>query len=507
MPLNNEILYRRELEVLKNIDLFWPLRPTVNILIVTDGSGAFDSISDFGLGKVITELQNDPWWWVRFVVTTAHRRSNSQAATAMHQNFRFDAPPDGINLNNFDQIWLFGVEGLWGVPLLQPEEITALTNFMNSGRGVFATGDHEDLGASLCADLPRINKMRQWRTGGPAGTPPPVGGVGRHDTSRQGLTPGYQFNDQSDNVPQPIIPKPYYDPWGHFGFYRRWRPHPVLCGRNGILDVLPDHMHEGHIVVPSAGDIVANPSEWPSGVGPEIIADATVIAHTNTDGHGYVSGKQFGVLGAYNGHPYGVGRIVVDATWHHWFNINLIGFDTSSSNYDKIRNYFWNVALWLSPPELQTAMFNAAVYGLTWLQPFNEFSKKFDLIYLGFSGVDAIGRRASQCVATEWIIIHLPPLLQEEFRYKPIPPNPPDPAPFRGLEFAREFALGGVLSELLNAVGPENRPEKPPSLREIGKLTQIGIQKGLTNLIKSEYQEIENSQRLLNIVQKSLRDQ
>jgi hypothetical protein len=502
--LRDEMIFRHELEALKPIEIYFPRRPRVKILIVTDGSGSFDSNMNFGLGRMIQEMNSDPWWWVQFEMITAHRRTGTPfASTATYQDFRFNTPPVGVNLNDFDQIWLFGVERSGAFPL-QPAEITVLTNYMNSGRGVFATGDHEDLGASLCGDLPRINKMRKWRTGGPAGTPPPVGGTNRHDTCREGLTPGYQFDDQEDNVPQEIIPKHYYNPWGYPFFRRRWRPHPVLCGRNGIINVLPDHMHEGWIVAPDAAAIAANPSEWPGGVGSEVIADATVIAHTNTDGSGYVSGKRFGVLGAYDGHPQGVGRIVVDATWHHWFNINLRGFDTSSSHYDKIRNYFWNVGLWLAPPAKQTAMFNAAVYGLVWLQPFNELSSKVDLIHLGFSGIDAIGRRASQCVATDWIIEYLPLKLREQFRYRPIPPNPPDP-PFRGLEFVREFALGGVMRELMQAFGPDKPPQQAPELKEIAELTQRGLRAGIAEMTKFEMREFETSKRQLVLVEEVLR--
>jgi hypothetical protein len=497
----DEALLRNEIETMKRLEPIFPFRPRVRILIVTDGSGSFDSTLSFGLGRVINEMNNDPWWWVRFEIVTAHRRNDATfAATATHKNFRFDAPPAGVALNNFDQIWLIGVEGSQATKI-SPAEVTALTDYMNSGRGVFATGDHAELGASLCGELPRVNKMRRWWASGPAGAPPPSGGPTRHDTLRAGATAGFQFNDQSDDTPQIIAPKRYYNPFDFSVIRRRWRPHPVLCGRNGIIDVLPDHMHEGWIVEPTAAAIAASPAEWPGGVGPEIIAHATVIPHS-TDGSP-VTGKTFGVLGAYNGHPQGVGRIVVDATWHHWFNINLVGFNTASAHYDRIRNFFWNVGLWLAPAAKQTAMFNAAVYGLPWLQPFNELNSQLDVIALGFAGVDAIGRRASQCVATDWLIDLLPIKLREVYRYRPFPPNPPDP-PFRPLEFLREFALGGALREVMRAFGPDNIPKEAPAEKEVEAIIQRGAAAGLEELIKLESRGLEESKGILDQLSRGL---
>lgn len=493
--LRDERLLRFELEEVASLHHIIRLVPRVKILIVTDGSGSFDATRSFGLGRVINEMASDPWWWVRFEITTAHRRNDlTFAATATHKSFNFATPP--VALNTFDQIWLFGVESFGAI---SAAEVTALTTFMNNGGGIFATGDHEDLGAPICADLPRISKMRRWRTGGPAGTPPPVAGPNRHDTLREGPTVDYQFEDQSDNTPQVIAPTRYYDPFNYSIFKRRWRPHPVLCGRNGIINVLPDHMHEGWIVAPT---VSAASAEWPGGVGPEVIAQAHVFSHhtsrpvpNQTTFDDVTNAKDFGVLGAYNGHPQGVGRIVVDATWHHWFNINLMGFDTSSAHYDKIRNYFWNVGVWLAPPAKQTAMFHAAIYGLIWVQPFNELTSKLDSIYLGFTGIDALGRRASQCMATEWIINHLPSKLREPLKTLPWPP-PPDP-PYRVFEHIRELAFGNALREVMRNFGPESGNANTPEAGELAAVVQRGLVGGVGELLKLEARGLEQTKRML----------
>jgi hypothetical protein len=95
---------------------------------------------------------------------------------------------------------------------------------------------------------------------------------------------------------------------------------------------------------------------------------------------------------------------VVDATWHHWFNINLVGFPAVSAEYEKIRNYYWNVGLWLARPATIQSMFNKAVYGFPWTVVFKELDAKIPIHVLGSHGIDAIGRRASQCAVSQFLI-------------------------------------------------------------------------------------------------------
>jgi hypothetical protein len=490
----DQVLLRHELDVARLRPHWW--RPKVRILVVTDGSGSFDETESFGLGMAIAELRNDPWWWVRFEVVTAHR---SSGAVADHTSFRFDTPP--VPLADFDQIWLFGV---LRAPAMPPAEVAALRSFMDGGGGVFATGDHEDLGAALSGDLPRINAMRRWRSGGPAGSPPPQSGPNRHDTTRVGDTAGYQFDDQSDNTPQRILPTRYYDPFRFSPFLQRWRPHPVLCGRNGLLDVLPDHMHEGECVAPTASAVAADPALWPGGVRPEVIARARVEEHTNTDGHGFVAGRTFGVLSAYDGHLAGVGRIVTDATWHHWFNINLIGFVRSSAHYDKIRNYFWNVALWLAPEPKQDELFHASVYGLLWLQPFNELlvERRGPQLALGFSGVDALNRRASRCIVNDWVLAKLPALMRKELFRRPLPE--PDPLPFSaGLETVREQVVGAILASLREQFDPFDPPAGPPDKDLVAKLVSRGVSQALDAVLETEKHGLAQCRSTLELLERS----
>lgn len=428
----------------------------VRILIVTDGSATFDRESAFGLGTAIDVLRSDPWWYARFVVTTAHRDEvNDDAAhpdLKLFTSFRFDAPGE-LKLESFDEIWLFGVNRT--IAALSDAERAALEAFMDGGGGVFATGDHEDLGAAMCSELKRVRYMRKWKTGGVAGTPPPQFGATRHDTLREGVTPGFQFSDQSDNVPQPIAPRRYYEPADLISYIRRWAPHPILCGRSGVVDVLPDHMHEGWIVAPTKKN-----DDFPGTTLPEVIATATVLEHATPGAPGEPSdpvettAKQFGVLGAYDGAREGVGRIVTDATWHHWFNINLRGFSDGEPSWELIKDYFWNTALWLARKETRRAVAERAVSGLVLLQPFNELDLwRLPIAQLGWMARDALGRRATRCAVKEFLF-ELDGIDREwrEERWPPIPG--PDP---RGIiETHRELTfLGEALRRIAGSAQRE----------------------------------------------------
>ena len=99
-------------------------------------------------------------------------------------------------------------------------------------------------------------------------------------------------------------------------FIRREAPHPLLCGTDGVIDILPDHPHEGEVL--GAGQInlnatftfgsLVNRPEYPTVGGtrpePEIVARAHVRGdHSPADFKGVANAGAFGVIGAYDGHP------------------------------------------------------------------------------------------------------------------------------------------------------------------------------------------------------------
>ena len=408
------------------------LRPVnVDILMVTDGGGSFGR-ADFGLSALLHALATPPGPWVRFRVTTAHRRFDPNADLT---GFRFDA----VDLGSFDQIWMFALERSNSSIPLSNGELEAVSRFMDAGGGVFATGDHEDLGVAMCGRIPRVRNMRMWHwpSPGPNGEPiaPNVDGANRFDTLSAGRDDRVQFYDQSDDIPQTIVPRMYsISGWSHY-LLGRARPHPVLCGPRGVIRKMPDHPHEGHCYVPS--DLSASFTfgeytieEYPSGLAPEVIARSRVPAgRLSQDVKGLLNARTFGSIGAYDGHRVDVGRVVVDATWHHFFDINLIGalgnadpvkavgFNYSTAGreaLEDIASYFRNIAVWIASERMQRAMWLRAMWWVRWNHriamdlrpPFLTTEARLDLpelLRVGSEARDALGRVASQCTALQWI--------------------------------------------------------------------------------------------------------
>jgi hypothetical protein len=329
-----------------------------------DGSLDMDPISGFSLteAKSIVEAATNTVHPVE--ITTAHRTSGTGCDVA---NFTFNGTHSvggsNRNIHYYDQIWIFSI-GTSSNPafgaLDTATELPEIETFMNNKGGVFCTGDHGDLGASICENIPRVKSMRQWRQANGA---PSMSGLTRIDTNVPNPNFSPDFDLQSDTLAQRIYPM-----WqGEFD--SDYLPHPVLEMPNGkSVTHLPDHAHEGRCVVPNALD----PAEYPTDGG-GIQVSPEVIAYGVSGGAGFSASKVsitppelFGVIGAYDGHQASIGRVVVDSTWHHWLNINLNGtgagtidgvnqnglydaLNNPTPEYLEIQRYFQNIAAWLQP--------------------------------------------------------------------------------------------------------------------------------------------------------------
>ena len=66
-----------------------------------------------------------------------------------------------------------------------------------------------------------------------------------------------------------------------------------------------------------------------------------------------VTPRSFMAICAYDGQPANVGRVVTDATWHHFVNINIKpGMSAlTGRNLADIKQYYANLATWLMPKE------------------------------------------------------------------------------------------------------------------------------------------------------------
>ena len=379
----------------------------VKILIVTDADGGYrrDNHYDhkFHVGEFVKVLQDTDWLGFTVQIVLAHRDADPAPGTpqathpvgADQYGFRFSA----ASLSGFDMCFFFSIARPGEDPVTTDAgwqtEAAAIAAFMESGHGYFAVGDHEDLGAAINQHVPRVRSMRRWTTGaGPhgGGGAPSGTEADRHDTLRAGSDSGvsgghtyaYQFNDQSDDTPQLIRPTSYGYVAGRW--FVRTLPHPLLCSPLGRINVLPDHMHEGWCEVPD--DLTHNEDlpgragkpEYPLDshgvrVEPEVIAEADILAHETLNQEfgnllsPMTTARSFGVIAAYDGHRANVGRVVVDATWHHFVNINVIGTnqtfaginpaktkgfytgpgDTPVPAYQKIMGYYRNLVYWLIP--------------------------------------------------------------------------------------------------------------------------------------------------------------
>lgn len=467
-------------------ELLYPilLRPcTVRILMVTDGGGSFTD-GDFGLTELLNVLSVSPGPYVRFAVTKAHRSATGGNGADI-DNFRFDT----TDVSGYDQIWMIGVSRT-GMSPLSDGELKAVSQFMDSGGGVFATGDHEDLGNAMCGRVPRVRSMRKWHwpAPGPNGEPVAPGGsdTTRLDTNQTGHDANITFDDQSDDVPQGIQPVMHSVATPVF-FRRIVYPHPLLCGPRGVIRVLPDHPHEGECYVPSdltktftfAGYTI---TEYPVLTGSTRLAPE-IVSRSNSgagiSGKSVGASRSFGANAAFDGHRVGVGRVAVESTWHHIFNINLKGapgnadpvkqqgFYASTAGLDKyedIKAYFRNIAVWLARPASQACMRWRLIWAVRWdsrifmdLRPFREIAAiNFnELIRVGHVARDVLNRYAPQCQSHIWILDWL---VKEKIRIpidllrpKPPLPDPPpdvDPLVFYYSHAAMEASLGAMVYSL-----------------------------------------------------------
>ncbi|TAE90263.1 MAG: hypothetical protein EAY81_00990 [Bacteroidetes bacterium] len=360
-------LQKQKPDFLLDLNPFWGRRKRciANVLIVADGSLNFE-FGSFGLSEFLTsfnKLNQILFSNIRYKVTIAHRDSQTPVNTnnvVVNRIANFDFATS-VNLNDFDQIWLFGITPIslpasgditrpQPVPInrsyLFQDELDAITNYMNAGGNVFATGDHGLLGSALCSQIPRIKDMRHWEDFGTdeVGMTEPR----RNDTNRpaSGTTVSTQFSNQSDDIPQAILVRTY-----DLG-----RPHPLLSIRtslrpSGIIDIMPDHPHEGEckseksfkVIDPTTGDIHR--------ISSQIIARSLVLDGSSAARKDPTEPHLFPSIAVFNGRPANVGRIVVDSTWHHFVNINLIGSGEgvgfSDHHFDIIQQYYMNIANWM----------------------------------------------------------------------------------------------------------------------------------------------------------------
>ncbi len=366
------------------------------ILIVLDGGYRFSEatgIPDFTYTTLVDAIVSGG-----HQVTKAHRQADGSADVTS-----FNFATSGSLLDH-DVIWLIGFEGRNSTNStgtspagISDTEIAAIARFMAAGGGVFATGDHDSIGAAMCGRIPRVRAMRCWYGANDSASPMPAAfprnfpviTAGRADTTQRNPAGNYGgdttfvwFENQSDSVPQPITPTAS-------------PAHPILRRAGNDIIIYPDHMHEGTTLGEVAGyDYLQSLSfngetftEFPAVAGhretPKVIAQGQTMPHAaKYAGTGAFVGADSAASGAktvnsltvYDGRVAGVGRIVTGATFHHYVDINLTGdssLDSASeltrtgadaakghgfahpgaeSRFQDIKAVFVNVTNWLARP-------------------------------------------------------------------------------------------------------------------------------------------------------------
>ena len=234
----------------------WMRPGKVRILMYAEAPVTFGhtSMNFRGLSYVHTLLTARAYPYVDFDVTYANRNTDPTAPAQSNKMLT-----DLEIVNNCDEVWLFGVSS---GSRLTADEVRELTQFMAAPKygGIRHTGDHASLGQGIAGQIPRAGAMRRY----PA--PPDFGPIW-NTTLDDGSNADFDFDDQSDDVPQTIRYKTYRLRGLASRYLRPVRPHPVLCGSNGPVDVLPDHQHEGEAIapVPVLGRSCAADKAWPPG--------------------------------------------------------------------------------------------------------------------------------------------------------------------------------------------------------------------------------------------------
>ncbi|MCH2082012.1 MAG: hypothetical protein MK226_06440 [Saprospiraceae bacterium] len=455
----------------------------IRVLVVVDTSVRFTESGGFGVGRFIKLLRETKVGCTEFIVDIAVRptvspnlplppmqiNANPGTNAAHYVNFRFDGTDDGsLILSKYHEMFLFGfapdnnamsdsniTNHPWHTTV---SELQVIQDWMNSGGGVFATGDHDYLGASMCHRVPRVGTMRKWTNDDGV---PPINGPTRLDTNRpsnSAQAEGTQTilnSNQRDNIPQIID-------WvvhrtTQTGRFRQKYPHPILCHpTEGIINVMPDHAHEGCCVEPRDIDFNAEvkfggSKEYPSFGGvqpkPKIIAYGNVIQGTNYE-KGRVNGVRFPMISVYDGrenNSSNTGRVVVDSTWHHWFNLNIEGFeaDSDKENWNKISRYFVNVAIWIAPKNVFRQHFWWEVARQHFVYSgIREINRNTPLIEVGDAIKQSLSLTLGRCYTLEYIFENICVVRPElcniferfQFDFDPLDPVCLSCPPFETLE-------------------------------------------------------------------------
>ena len=319
----------------------------VRILVVTEGKLRPDRGAD-GIGAMLDVVDS---WTTRYFDRFRIQRIQLNEDDGWFNLLDAFAP------DAYDQIWFFGSSSekepnpAAQARPLSDREIEALRLFMDAGGGVFATGDHADVGALLCGSIPRVRHMRSW---GAPGITPAKYKQNRAETVFMSRFTG-KDDSEDDAIGKPIWVK----------YKNSYEPHDLLRGRDSSWAIrwLPDHMHEGKCTSLPSPFTVEVAEDFPVGAQVEIVAWS--VKRGFSDPNGLVEGEPFihDVVGCYDGHKHNQGRVVVDSTFHHWVQGNTQEM-LKTVVAPELECYPRNIAMWLSKATKTPAVQQKALLAL-----------------------------------------------------------------------------------------------------------------------------------------------
>jgi hypothetical protein len=272
----------------------------------------------------------DDWHVGRFSLLRAELEKAGHQVTARNRepDTNGDDPVlSALSRDQFDQLWLMGVDGGDG---LGPQDVKGILKFRDAGGGILTARDHADLGACI-RNLASL-------------------GVVNHFHSYNPEAPDRQVQDDRDN-PELGYPNYHSGANGQYQHIEVLEPvHELLRSDrapNGVIEFFPAHPHEGAVDIPPDN------------------GHARIIAR----GRSAQTGTAFNIAVAIEGEPCSTrtgsqGRALAESTFHHFVDVN---WDVSKgcpsfvkdkpsdemqkdpSRLDIFKDYIHNIARWLQP--------------------------------------------------------------------------------------------------------------------------------------------------------------
>ncbi|MEL6533915.1 MAG: hypothetical protein AAFQ98_00820 [Bacteroidota bacterium] len=500
LQLNKDILIAKP----EWIHPYWWLRPcSINVLVVTDGALNF-SVGRTGFSNFLTifkQLEDESNIGLEYKVTLGHRSAGASDFNMQVGNPDIDRRIKGFRFDNeehftpsmYDQVWLFGIEA---GPDMEEDETLIIANYMNNGGGVFATGDHGTLGNALCGNIVRVQDMRSWDGGNEVD----MRNEWRNDTNeaKPGEPRSYWFRDEEDEYPQRIYPRFY-------GADPNILPHPVLSSPtnihpDGVLNTMPDHPHEGQCKEETTFVVTDPKTGLEHSIDTQNIAISVVkggnVAETSSKKDPTIP-HCFPSIGVFDGRPGNVGRIVVDATWHHFLNYNLSEFDERTMQ--QIHKYFKNIAVWITRKKKMFCLYRRPIVkGLATERIIEASTFQPDLTAkdLPLNELSVIGGHLRNVVAnmvnpafaqefTSEMFLKISPQMAEQLDV--FSPNKKEKvgAPWVNQEVLADIALGYATVQLRDQLGELTEPIGEKMELEIDRLFEEGLKAGLARATES----------------------